>query len=101
MWLNNVERIVDQYIHGITHLEDKLGAVFLQMNENFTPKNLDRVEQFISYWPKEIPLAIEFRHTDWYNDPAVSDKLYNLLVTNKIANVITDSAGGAIYFICA
>ena len=33
-------------------------------------------------------LAIEFRHTDWYNDAAVSSKLYDLLETHGVTNVL-------------
>ena len=91
--LNNVEYIVDQYVGAVTQLEDRLGMVFLQMHQNFTPKDFDKVIQFIEYWPKEIPLAVEFRHTDWYNDSNISKELYNLLEQHKITNVIVDSAG--------
>ena len=48
---------------------------------------------FVGNWTHEVPLAIEFRHTDWYNDPEVSKKLYALLEKNKITNVLVDTAG--------
>jgi uncharacterized protein YecE (DUF72 family) len=40
-----------------------------------------------------MPLAMEFRHTDWYNDEAVSSELYELLESNNITNVLVDTAG--------
>ncbi len=63
------------------------------MHNNFGPKNWDRVVRFVEYWPKEFPLAIEFRHTDWFNDEKVSEELYHLLESNGIANVLVDTAG--------
>ncbi|MGB0918181.1 MAG: DUF72 domain-containing protein, partial [Flavobacteriales bacterium] len=66
---------------------------FLQMTDNFAPKDFDRVVKFLEYWPKRIPLAMEFRHTDWYNDKTVAEELYQLLETYGISNVITDTAG--------
>ena len=63
------------------------------MHSNFAPKDFDRVVYFVENWPKEIPLAIEFRHTDWYNDPVVSNQLYSLLEANNISNIIVDTAG--------
>ncbi|MBN2869011.1 MAG: DUF72 domain-containing protein, partial [Flavobacteriaceae bacterium] len=36
---------------------------------------------------------VEFRHTDWYNDPTVSEELFQLLEGNNISNVIVDTAG--------
>lgn len=91
--LKDSERLVDDFITNILPLEEKLGCVFLQMNENFTPKNIDSLEPFFKHWPKEIPLAAEFRHTDWYNDTKTADELNNLLKQYNIASIITDSAG--------
>jgi len=91
--LKDVNFLVDEYTHAVAQLEDKLGMVFLQMPHNFSPKDIDRVVRFIEYWPKEIPLAVEFRHTDWYNDRNISEDLYDLLEKQNITNLIVDSAG--------
>jgi len=85
--------IVDAYLEAASLLKDKLGTIFLQMHNNFGPKNWDRVMRFVEYWPKEFPLAIEFRHTDWFNDKNVADELYHLLMENSISNVLVDTAG--------
>ena len=84
---------VDAYLDAASNLEDKLGTIFLQMHNNFGPKNWDRVVTFIERWPKEFRLAIEFRHTDWFNDEKVSQELYHLLEENHMANVLVDTAG--------
>lgn len=91
--LNGVEKVVDDYLYSAINLKEKLGTIFLQMHTNFAPKDFDRVEAFVKAWPKEIPLAMEFRHTDWYNDAAVAERLYHLFETHNIANVIVDTAG--------
>ncbi len=91
--LNEVKEVVEHYLYSAINLKEKLGAVFLQMHNNFSPKDFNRVVNFVESWPKEIPLAIEFRHTNWYNDPAVAGDLYQLLEANNISNIIVDSAG--------
>jgi uncharacterized protein YecE (DUF72 family) len=91
--LNEVEELVELYTHNVAHLEEKLGMVFLQMIGNFAPKDFDRVVRFVEYWPKNVPLAIELRHTDWYNDSAIANELYQLYETHGITNVIVDTAG--------
>ena len=91
--LNGVEKVVDDYLYSAINLKEKLGTIFLQMHNNFAPKDYDRVEAFVKSWPVEIPLAIEFRHTDWHNDAAVAERLYDLLETYNISNVIVDTAG--------
>ena len=90
---DDVQPYVDQYLANAIHLKEKLGTIFLQMHSNFSPKYFSRVESFIAQWPKEIRLAIEFRHTDWFNDISVSNELYDLLACNNITNIITDTAG--------
>lgn len=90
---DKVYEIADRYLEVTSLLKDKLGTIFLQMHNNFNPKNWDRVVQFVEYWPKEFPLAMEFRHTDWFNDENVAQELYHLLQENNIANVLVDTAG--------
>ena len=85
--------IIDRYLEVTSNLKDKLGTIFLQMHNNFGPKNWDRVVRFVEYWPKEFPLAMEFRHTDWFNDAKVAQELYHLLQENNIANILVDTAG--------
>ena len=91
--LNDVEAIVDEYLYAAANLEDRLGMIFLQMHNNFAPKDFDRVIRFVEYWPKEMPLAIEFRHTNWYNDEKVANELYDLLEKHQVTNIIVDTAG--------
>jgi uncharacterized protein YecE (DUF72 family) len=90
---DDVAPVVDNYLYSAVNLKEKLGCVFLQMHNNFAPKDFDRVINFIEGWPKEIPLAVEFRHTDWYNDETIAEDLYQLLEENNISNIIVDSAG--------
>ncbi len=90
---DQVYPILDEYLNVTALLKEKLGTIFLQLHNNFGPKNWDRVVRFVKYWPKEFPLAMEFRHTDWFNDASVSKELYHLLEENNIANVLVDTAG--------
>lgn len=91
--LQDTQEVVGNYLYNASNLKEKLGTVFLQMHNNFSPKDFDRVEAFVENWPKEIPLAIEFRHTDWYNDKDIAENLYALLEVNNITNIIVDTAG--------
>ncbi len=84
---------VDNYINSAIKLKEKLGTTFLQMHSNFAPKDFNRLIHFIENWPKELALAVELRHTDWYNDSTISAELYQLFEENNISNIITDTAG--------
>ena len=91
--LQETKEVVEHYLYNASNLKEKLGTIFLQMNDNFSPKDFDRVINFVEEWPKEIPLAMEFRHTNWYNDVSIANELCQLLETNNISNIIVDSAG--------
>lgn len=91
--LNGVEDVVNNYLNNAANLKEKLGTIFLQMHNNFAPKDFDKVVDFVQSWPKEMALAIEFRHTNWYNDKNVAEDLYQLLESHNISNVIVDTAG--------
>lgn len=91
--LKDVKEIVAANVANMSHLREKLEMVFLQLHNNFCPREFDRVVQFVENWKYDVPLAMEFRHTDWFNDPTVSDKLAELLEANNITNIIIDTPG--------
>jgi uncharacterized protein YecE (DUF72 family) len=91
--LAEVKDVVEHYLNSAMNLQEKLGCLFLQMHGNFAPKDFKRVKDFMESWPKEVPLAVEFRHTDWYNDKTIAEELFQLLEENNISNIIVDSAG--------
>ncbi len=91
--LKETEEAIDNNVSRFSLLREKLGMPFLQLHNNFGPKDVDRVEKFVADWKYDIPVAVEFRHTDWFNDPAVSAHLYELLEKNNVTNVLVDTAG--------
>lgn len=91
--LKDVDELVDISATNMSHLQEKLGMPFLQMHNNFGAKDFERVEAFVELWKYDIPLAMEFRKTEWYNDPQVAPRLYELLEKNNITNVLVDTAG--------
>jgi uncharacterized protein YecE (DUF72 family) len=91
--LNDVQPLVDEYCDNISHFEEKLGMVFLQLHDNFGYKNFDRLVSFIESFPKVIPLAVELRNTEWFNDASISQEVYSLFEKNNVTNILVDTAG--------
>lgn len=91
--LNGVEEVVNSYIDNFSNLQEKLGTIFLQLHANFGPKNFEVLKYFIESWPKNLPLAVEVRHKDWFADKAIFNDFTQLLEENNIANVLVDTAG--------
>ncbi len=91
--LKGVDVLVDEYCSNISNFSTKLGMVFLQLHDNFSYKDFDRLKDFIENFPEGIPLALELRNNSWFNDFEISEELYKFLGENKVTNIIVDTAG--------
>jgi uncharacterized protein YecE (DUF72 family) len=91
--LNDVQSLVEEYCDSISNFEEKLGMVFLQLHDNFGYKNYDKLVNFIEKFPKIIPLAVELRNTEWFNNVVVSNEVYQLFEKHQITNILIDTAG--------
>jgi uncharacterized protein YecE (DUF72 family) len=91
--LNDVQMLTNEYCDNISNFEDKLEMVFLQLHDNFKYKNFDRLVSFVENFPKAIPLAVELRNTEWFNDKAVSNEVYELFEKHQVTNIVVDTAG--------
>ena len=91
--LQNVTDKLNQYLDAVALFEEKLGMIFLQMHENFAPKDFEKLENFIQNFPKGYPLAVELRHEDWFSNEENFNQLVSLLEKYNISNIIVDTAG--------
>jgi len=91
--LKNVDDYVDEFLFSISHFNEKLGTCFLQMHPTFSPQGFTDLQRFVERWPQDVPLAVELRHSDWYDNQQVNVDLRSLLKENNIAHIITDTVG--------
>jgi uncharacterized protein YecE (DUF72 family) len=91
--LKNCDDALNDFFVSISHFKEKLGTVFLQMNDNYGPHNFQDLALFINNWPKDLPLSLELRNSGWYSDSYVADDLCAMLQENRVAHTITDTLG--------
>ena len=91
--LIDVKEPVTLFCDAISHFEEKLGMAFLQLHDNFKPKDFDRLKTFVEDFPKVIPLAIEVRNEEWFTNKAIADELYQFFNKHHITNILVDTAG--------
>lgn len=91
--LKDAEDVTQTIVDSALALNDKLGMMFLQLHDNFKPKDIHTVEQYLKAFPKDVPLAVEFRNTEWFTDPEVSREIFNILEAYNKTNIIVDTAG--------
>lgn len=82
-----------RFTQAIVQFDDRLGHSFVQLHDSFGPALLGNLRQFLDQWPAELPLAMEFRHPDWFEAHQLLPEAADLLAARGVAPVITDVAG--------
>ncbi|MGZ3757017.1 MAG: DUF72 domain-containing protein [Mucilaginibacter sp.] len=91
--LKNADDITTQFYEGVMAFGDKLGPLFLQLSDNFTPKSLPDLKAYMERLPKDVPVFVELRHKEWYANSEVHETVFNLFTELNIGAVITDASG--------
>lgn len=91
--LINVQEPVENFCDAVSNFEEKLGMAFMQLHENFHPKDFDRLKGVLERFPKTIPLTVEVRNEAWFSDPEIAKQYCSLLEEQGITNTIVDTAG--------
>lgn len=91
--LINVQEPIENFCDAVSNFEEKLGMAFMQLHENFHPKDFDRLKGVLEKFPKAIPLAVEVRNEEWFSNQEIWEKYCTLLEEQGMANTIVDTAG--------
>lgn len=91
--LLNVKEKLWTFLDAITLFEEKLGIAFLQLHDNYKPKDFERLKDFVEQFPKGYPFAIEVRNEEWFQNEEIFNVYADLLEQNFMTNVIVDTPG--------
>lgn len=91
--LNNADGETDLYIKAISAFGKYLGPCFLQVSDNFGPKNLPILETYLKKLPADLNLFVEVRHADWFTDATARKALFQMLAKLGKGAAITDASG--------
>ena len=90
--LKNAEEFTNAFLKSISNFGKHLGPSFLQLADNFLPKNFEILEAYLKSLPKDFDLYLEVRHKDWF-EKENREKLFNLLHDCNMGWVLTDTSG--------
>ena len=90
---NNADFLTTAFLEGVLAFGDNLGPIFLQVSEQFSPKQRDKLFSYLKTLPTDLAFFLEVRHPDWFADKAIHKELFDTLRSLKIGAVITDTAG--------
>ena len=90
--LKGKEFLTREFLRGVQAFEEKLGPIFVQVSETFSPNRKDDLFKFMLSLPKELQFFLEVRHPAWFSKEKHREELFDFLSSNKIGAVITDTA---------
>lgn len=91
--LKDADALTSIFLEGINAFGENLGPVFLQTPPNYAPKNLEILERYIESLPEDLDLFVELRHPEWFSNPEIFKKVFDILEKHNVGSVITDASG--------
>lgn len=84
---------LDEFLEllGILDEHDRLGPSLLQLPPFFDGSKLPVLEQFLNAWPADIPVAVEVRHADYFDEGPVEKRFEKMLRKLKVDQALFDS----------
>ena len=87
--LSTQTKHLTNFLYALEGFDIHLGSCILQLAETFSPAGLPILKNFISQWPKEVRLMIDFRHKEWF----LNKNIFSELLKKNIGIFITDDIG--------
>ena len=78
------------FVEIMGQLGPRLGPMFLQLPPRYSPGLLADLKAFLALWPRDVRLAVEVRHLDWFDAPH-HEALNGLLSEHNMARVVIDT----------
>lgn len=79
-----------EFVNVMRGLGERLGPMFLQLPPRYSSKLLDDLRAFLDVWPRDVRLAVEVRHLDWFDTPH-DEILDRSLSEREMARVTIDT----------
>ncbi|MCX2451649.1 DUF72 domain-containing protein [Pedobacter sp. PLR] len=91
--LKGAEEATDLFLSGISEFGEYLGPCFLQMGDNFGPKNKETLAAYLEYLATDLSVFVELRNTEWFNIESNRKPLFEMLARLNKGAIITDASG--------
>jgi uncharacterized protein YecE (DUF72 family) len=85
--------LTNEFFRGVVAFEEKLGPVFVQVSDSFSPNRKEELFTWLAALPKDLQFFLEVRHPAWFAKEKERGDLFSFLPEHGIGAVITDTAG--------
>lgn len=89
----NCEGPTADFIDGLLALGERRGPAFVQLPPNLGAKSGPQLLDYLAQWPRELEVAVEFRHPDWFAGGKDAERVWDGLEALGVGAVISDTAG--------
>lgn len=89
--LNVSSEEIKMFVESMQRFNEKLGTTILQLPPSFSIEYKRSLFLFLEKLPQYFPVAIEFRHSSWFDKNRVYSKLEGYLASKKIGMVCSDT----------
>ena len=73
------------FISRAQGLGAKLGPILMQLGPDFTIHELPALTSYLATWPREVALAVEFRHSSW-----VARDVHEMLIEHGVSLALSE-----------
>jgi uncharacterized protein YecE (DUF72 family) len=91
--LKNAEKDTEAFLQTVHCFGKKLGTSFIQLGDNFGPKHVESIHDYLRSLPRDFNVALELRSKDWFTDKVIVDETYHLMKELGVTSIITDTSG--------
>ena len=84
--LRDASLVADEFFDRVRGLGTRLGPILMQFAPDFGPSEFPALAAFLPTVPRDVRLAVEFRHRGWVHDGVLA-----LLAEHNVAFVLTDA----------
>lgn len=89
--LKNVEDDVLRFIGAFEPIENRLGPFHIQLPPQFSPDEIEKLEEVLVMLPNNFSYAVEVRHPDFFDHGRNENRLIRLLKSFNVDRVIFDT----------
>jgi uncharacterized protein YecE (DUF72 family) len=83
--------LTSSFIESLEGLEHRCGSTLLQLPPSFSRSSHRELYYFLISLPKDLPIALEFRHASWFDNGTLYQKLFDFLQKNHIGMTVSDT----------
>lgn len=69
----------------------RLGPAFLQLSPQFSARQFVALARFLNAWPGDLPISVEARHSDYFDEGECERRLDELLTSHGMDRCLFDS----------